>query len=129
LKNQPEPVAAPLAFAASSIQPPTSSLSVLRVREGGSSADQRTFTVTLSRVPTDEELDLVAQAVDPVTGVAIPSEGQAHLRQPELVALPPELHAVGLADKRSGVLMASRSAFYNIRVRYQKPPATAGAQE
>jgi hypothetical protein len=66
----------------------------------------------------------VAQAVDPVTGVAIPSEGQAHPRQPELVALPPELHAVGLADKRSGVLLASRSLFYNVRVRYQKRPAS-----
>jgi hypothetical protein len=102
--------------AASSHQPEP--VQVLRVREGVArpGAAERIFSVVLS-APT-AELGSVAAAVDPETGLSIPAEGQPHPSLPKLVARPPTIYAVGLR-KKGGPWLATRTNFYNVRVRYE----------
>jgi hypothetical protein len=102
-------------------------LRVLRVEEGcpGQSADgapARVFCVVLS-MPT-EDLSIVANAVDPKTGVRIPSDGERHPTSDAHVARPPWVHCVGLQHK-NGPMIASKSPFHNVVVPYvvQPPPA------
>jgi hypothetical protein len=83
----------------------------------------RTFSVTLTRPA--EDLSIVASAADPKTKAAIPAAGSPHPMKANLVARPPMIYAVGLRDARGGAMLATRSPFYNVRVRYV--PAAAGA--
>ena len=100
-----------------STQPPR----VIRVREGtrGASGD-RIFCVTLNRAVRDDELGVVAEARDPKTGTRIPTAGEPHPADSALTARAPLIYPVGLRDAAGGAMLADRSCFYNVRVRYGK---------
>ena len=109
-------------------------LAVVRVREGlprrvpptnlPVTVWDRIFSVVLSRPPEDGERDtaeaLVAAATDPETGQTIPAAGSEHPEYPGWTARPPWVYAVGLREKEGGAILANRSCFYNVRVKYEK---------
>jgi hypothetical protein len=107
----------------------SSPVTVLRVREGTGGTlpggiVERVFTVVTS-APA-EDLAIVATAVDPKKPeLAIPAPGSPHPRFPEMVARPPTVYAIGI-QLSGGELVASRSCFHNVVVRYPAallPPA------
>jgi len=95
----------------------TTPAQVLKVVEGPRSGPDRIFSVVLSE-PADD-LSIVAQAADPGHGErAIPALGSAHPTIEGLVSGPPTVFAIGM--RSDGVWLATRSNFYNVRVKYHK---------
>lgn len=95
---------------------------VLKVSEGRRGPRERIFSVVLDKVLDSEDLSVVATAKDPKSKLAIPATGEKHPQHGDLAATPPTIFCVGL--RMDGVLVATRSRFFNVRVRYEEcePP-------
>lgn len=91
---------------------------VVRAVEGEAQFPERIFSVVLDRA--EPAFDVVAAAVDPETGLAIPRPGEAHPADAAILAGEPMIYAVGVQVK-DGPMVASYSQFFNVRVRYAQP--------
>jgi hypothetical protein len=108
-------------------QQPASPPRVVRVREGPRGADgTRIFSVALSAVLQGDDVSLVATAEDAATKLRIPAAGEPHPTIEGLAARPPQIFAVGVRDARWGIMLATRSRFYNVRVRYNPKSEMGG---
>lgn len=81
---------------------------------------QRTFSVVSRESGTDPAL--IAAALDPQSGVRIPTPGSPHPTLPGWIARPPMIFPIGFREA-GGVLTRPASRFFNVLVRYV--PASA----